>query len=200
MASTSLGSVSSPGAVPAAPGHSVVSDPSISPGDDAITAPPPFAHVVVGHRSEQRTFGGTRRVQSRAGEGRLTVQHRQGVLALVGRQQPQPAPRRRRWPCPRSWYLPPTAGTEAIVGSLEQCCTHHPRHAWRTGIAGLGRAPSQRKRGRAGRHHRRAWLAWGGDVGTDTSWRRTAAGLGELRAWSSRPARWDRRSRPPPSS
>jgi hypothetical protein len=41
--------------------------------DDAKTAPPWFAHVQVGQPSEQRTFGSTRRLQSRARPGRVTL-------------------------------------------------------------------------------------------------------------------------------
>jgi hypothetical protein len=40
---------------PRCPGQSVADVPSVSPGDDAITAPSPFADVPVGRRSEQRT-------------------------------------------------------------------------------------------------------------------------------------------------
>jgi hypothetical protein len=54
------------------PGHSVVNDRSVSPGDDAISAPSPFAHVLVGHRSEQRTCGSTRRISGGARSGRVT--------------------------------------------------------------------------------------------------------------------------------
>jgi nucleotide-binding universal stress UspA family protein len=76
--------VQAPGPCQRRPGHSVVDDRSVRPGDDAITAPSPFAPVLVGHRSEQRTLGSTRRISNLAALSELARAWMAGSLGEVG--------------------------------------------------------------------------------------------------------------------